>query len=227
MRRAGAPEPIAFALRGRGVTELYGHQARALAAVISHARAGRDADRQRQSYCFHLPVVSMLEDRDARASTSIRRSARARPGGRLTESFTLERARGGRTSVTRRDARRAAKADGDRPHEPAPLHAESPHHTGRGVPEPGSSSSTIQYKASSARTRTCCIVDARRRFMARSPSHRRLYKSPTRETRHHLRRRAESSDELVSITESGAAGRRVFLSIPPWSTPSSGSAPAT
>ncbi len=68
---AGLPTPLAFALRGRGVTELYEHQARAfLAARDPRTRAMVVATptASGKSYCFHLPVLStMLEDRDARA----------------------------------------------------------------------------------------------------------------------------------------------------------------
>ena len=68
---SGMPTPIAFALRGRGVTELYAHQARAfLAARDPRTRAVVVATptASGKSYCFHLPVLAaMLEDRDARA----------------------------------------------------------------------------------------------------------------------------------------------------------------
>ena len=68
---SGMPTPIAFALRGRGVTELYEHQARAfIAARDARTRAVVVATptASGKSYCFHLPVLSaMLEDRDARA----------------------------------------------------------------------------------------------------------------------------------------------------------------
>jgi DEAD/DEAH box helicase domain-containing protein len=64
------PTPIAFALRGRGVEQLYEHQARAFLA----ARAGKRGvvvatpTASGKSYCFHLPVLSaLLEDPDARA----------------------------------------------------------------------------------------------------------------------------------------------------------------
>lgn len=64
------PSPLAFALRGRGVTELYEHQARAFEA----ARSGKKAvviatpTASGKSYCFHLPVLSaLLEDPGARA----------------------------------------------------------------------------------------------------------------------------------------------------------------
>jgi DEAD/DEAH box helicase domain-containing protein len=64
------PTPIAFALRGRDVTELYEHQARAFTAARSGARAVVVATptASGKSYCFHLPVLaSLLEDPDARA----------------------------------------------------------------------------------------------------------------------------------------------------------------
>ncbi len=66
----GLPTPIAFALRGRGVSELYEHQARAFTAARSGARGVVVATptASGKSYCFHLPVLTaLLEDRDARA----------------------------------------------------------------------------------------------------------------------------------------------------------------
>jgi DEAD/DEAH box helicase domain-containing protein len=67
----GMPTPIAFALRGRGVTELYSHQARAFTAARdarTRAIVVATPTASGKSYCFHLPVLStMLEDRDARA----------------------------------------------------------------------------------------------------------------------------------------------------------------
>jgi len=67
----GLPTPIAFALRGRGVTELYEHQARAFVAARdprTRAVVIATPTASGKSYCFHLPVLStMLEDRDARA----------------------------------------------------------------------------------------------------------------------------------------------------------------
>lgn len=66
----GLPTPIAFALRGRDVTQLYEHQARAFEAARSGARAVVVATptASGKSYCFHLPVLStLIEDRDARA----------------------------------------------------------------------------------------------------------------------------------------------------------------
>ena len=67
----GMPTPIAFALRGRGVTELYDHQARAFVAARdprTRALVVATPTASGKSYCFHLPVLStMLEDRDARA----------------------------------------------------------------------------------------------------------------------------------------------------------------
>ncbi|AKV02247.1 ATP-dependent RNA helicase [Labilithrix luteola] len=69
----GLPTQIAFALRGRGVDQLYEHQAKAFVA----ARRGPDEKRavvvatptaSGKSYCFHLPVLTaLLEDPDARA----------------------------------------------------------------------------------------------------------------------------------------------------------------
>jgi DEAD/DEAH box helicase domain-containing protein len=67
----GLPTPIAFALRGRGVTELYEHQARAFSAARTEGVRGvvvATPTASGKSYCFHLPVLSaLLEDPDARA----------------------------------------------------------------------------------------------------------------------------------------------------------------
>jgi DEAD/DEAH box helicase domain-containing protein len=66
----GLPTPIAFALRGRGVEELYAHQAKAFVAARSGNKGVVVATptASGQSYCFHLPVLTaLLEDRDARA----------------------------------------------------------------------------------------------------------------------------------------------------------------
>jgi DEAD/DEAH box helicase domain-containing protein len=75
---ASLPTPIAFALRGRGVVELYEHQARAL-LLARPPKSGEGVTPKRaivvatptasgKSYCFHLPVLSsLLEDRDSRA----------------------------------------------------------------------------------------------------------------------------------------------------------------
>jgi len=67
----GLPSQLAFALRGRGVTELYEHQAKAFIAARdprTRALVVATPTASGKSYCFHLPVLSrMLEDRDARA----------------------------------------------------------------------------------------------------------------------------------------------------------------
>ncbi len=68
---ADLPTPIAFALRGRGVEQLYDHQARAFAAARdgkTRAVVVATPTASGKSYCFHLPVLSaLLEDKDARA----------------------------------------------------------------------------------------------------------------------------------------------------------------
>ncbi|MCL2723399.1 MAG: DEAD/DEAH box helicase [Polyangiaceae bacterium] len=71
------PTPIAFALRGRGVVELYEHQARAFVAARRSSRDGTTKNRavviatptaSGKSFCFHLPVLSSLfDDPDSRA----------------------------------------------------------------------------------------------------------------------------------------------------------------
>jgi DEAD/DEAH box helicase domain-containing protein len=67
---AALPTPLAFALRGRGITELYSHQAGAFEAIRDGARGVVVATptASGKSYCFHLPVLAtQLEDPDARA----------------------------------------------------------------------------------------------------------------------------------------------------------------
>ena len=67
----GLPSQLAFALRGRGVSELYEHQARAFTAARdprTRALIVATPTASGKSYCFHLPVLSrMIENRDARA----------------------------------------------------------------------------------------------------------------------------------------------------------------
>jgi DEAD/DEAH box helicase domain-containing protein len=67
----GLPSQLAFALRGRGVSELYEHQARAFTAARdprTRALVVATPTASGKSYCFHLPVLSrMIENRDARA----------------------------------------------------------------------------------------------------------------------------------------------------------------
>src|SRR5687767_12252143 len=59
------PTQLAFALRGRGVEELYEHQARAFTAARDGARGIVIATptASGKSYCFHLPVLSTLIER--------------------------------------------------------------------------------------------------------------------------------------------------------------------
>lgn len=67
---AGLPTPLAFALRGRDVSELYEHQARAFEAAHGGKRGVVVATptASGKSYCFHLPVLAtQLADPDARA----------------------------------------------------------------------------------------------------------------------------------------------------------------
>lgn len=81
----GLPTQLAFALRGRGVEQLYEHQAKAFLAARSAAEGDRTFDRSSgrdsrrgivvatptasgKSYCFHLAVLaSQIEDPHARA----------------------------------------------------------------------------------------------------------------------------------------------------------------
>ncbi len=65
------PPSIGAALRSRGVSELYAHQARAFVAARGPGTAGvvvATPTASGKSYCFHLPVLAaLLEDPDARA----------------------------------------------------------------------------------------------------------------------------------------------------------------
>jgi DEAD/DEAH box helicase domain-containing protein len=135
----GLPTPIAFALRGRGVTELYEHQARAfVAARDARTRAVVVATptASGKSYCFHLPVLStMLEDPDARALYLYPTKALARDqeaGLReLMRASGLERGAVVYDGDTPGDARRAARErTGVVLTNPDMLHAGIlPHHT--------------------------------------------------------------------------------------------------
>ena len=64
------PTQLAFALRGRGVNELYSHQAAAYNAIANGARGVvvSTPTASGKSYCFHLPVLAaQIVDPDARA----------------------------------------------------------------------------------------------------------------------------------------------------------------
>lgn len=132
------PSQLAFALRGREVTELYEHQARAFDAVAAGARGVVVATptASGKSYCFHLPVLSaMIADPDARALYLYPTKALARDqeaGLReLMKSAGLDRGAVVYDGDTPGDARRAARErSGIILTNPDMLHAGIlPHHT--------------------------------------------------------------------------------------------------
>lgn len=132
------PSQLAFALRGREVTELYEHQARAFEAVAAGARGVVVATptASGKSYCFHLPVLSaMIADPDARALYLYPTKALARDqeaGLReLMKSAGLDRGAVVYDGDTPGDARRAARErSGIILTNPDMLHAGIlPHHT--------------------------------------------------------------------------------------------------
>ncbi|MBX3216705.1 MAG: DEAD/DEAH box helicase [Labilithrix sp.] len=136
------PTPLAFALRGRGVEELYDHQARAFDAVrgqLPHPVRGAviaTPTASGKSYCFHLPVLAtQLEDPDARAIYVYPTKALARDQEsslrELMRSAGLERGAVVYDGDTPGDARRAARErSGIVLTNPDMLHAGIlPHHT--------------------------------------------------------------------------------------------------
>lgn len=135
---AGLPTPLAFALRGRGVEQLYDHQARAFDAVHGGARGVVIATptASGKSYCFHLPVLAtQIGDPDARALYIYPTKALARDqeaGLRdLMRSAGLDRGAVVYDGDTPGDARRAARErSGIVLTNPDMLHAGIlPHHT--------------------------------------------------------------------------------------------------
>ncbi len=132
------PTQLAFALRGRGVEELYEHQARAFDAIKGGARGVVVATptASGKSYCFHLPVLAtQLEDPDARAIYVYPTKALARDQEsslrELMRSAGLNRGAVVYDGDTPGDARRAAREQsGIVLTNPDMLHAGIlPHHT--------------------------------------------------------------------------------------------------
>lgn len=132
------PTQLAFALRGRGVEELYEHQARAFEAIEGGARGIVVATptASGKSYCFHLPVLAtQIRDPDARAIYVYPTKALARDQEsslrELMRSAGLERGAVVYDGDTPGDARRAARErSGIVLTNPDMLHAGIlPHHT--------------------------------------------------------------------------------------------------
>ena len=232
----GLPTQLAFALRGRGVTELYSHQARAFTAARdpkTRAVVVATPTASGKSYCFHLPVLSrMLEDRDARALYLYPTKALARD--QEVGLREIMRASGLETGAvvydgdTPGDARRAARErTGIVLTNPDMLHAGIlPHHTAW--------ARTFQNLA-------YVVVDELHTYKGVFGSHvanvlRRLMRvakfhgsnpvligatATIGNPREHAARifgvDAENQEELVAITENGApqGERRVFMFNPP------------
>lgn len=132
------PSPLAFALRGKDVNELYEHQARAYEAVERGARGVVVATptASGKSYCFHLPVLAaQLRDPDARAIYIYPTKALARDQEAslrdLMKAAGLDRGAVVYDGDTAGDARRAARErSGIVLTNPDMLHAGIlPHHT--------------------------------------------------------------------------------------------------
>lgn len=132
------PTQLAFALRGRGVEQLYEHQARAFGAVQGGARGVVVATptASGKSYCFHLPVLAaQLEDRGASAIYIYPTKALARDQEaslrELMRAAGLDRGAVVYDGDTPGDARRAARErSGVVLTNPDMLHAGIlPHHT--------------------------------------------------------------------------------------------------
>lgn len=132
------PTQLAFALRGRGVEQLYEHQARAFDAIQAGARGVVVATptASGKSYCFHLPVLAtQIEHPDARALYIYPTKALARDQETslrdLMRSAGLDRGAVVYDGDTPGDARRAARErSGIVLTNPDMLHAGIlPHHT--------------------------------------------------------------------------------------------------
>ena len=152
--RPACRRQLAFALRGRGVTELYEHQARAFdrGARPADARARRrDADRERQELL--LPPAGPLDAcsriRDARALYLYPTKALARdqeagpPRAHARERASTTGAVVYDGDTPGRRAARGARALRHRPHEPghaARGHPPAPRGVGAHVPEPARTS---------------------------------------------------------------------------------------
>lgn len=143
---SGLPTQLAFALRGRGVDELYEHQALAFEAIRGGGLPStRSSTRgvviatptaSGKSYCFHLPVLAtQIEDPDARAIYVYPTKALARDQEsslrELMRSAGLNRGAVVYDGDTPGDARRAAREQsGIVLTNPDMLHAGIlPHHT--------------------------------------------------------------------------------------------------
>ena len=229
----GLPTQLAFALRGRGVTELYAHQARAFTAARDPRTRGvvvATPTASGKSYCFHLPVLTaMLADRDARALYLYPTKALARDqeaGLReLMKAGGLESGAVVYDGDTPGDARRAARErTGIVLTNPDMLHAGIlPHHTAW-----ARTFQNLKY----------IVVDELHTYKGVFGSHvanvlRRLLRvakfhgsNPVligatatigNPGEHAARLFGLSSDELVAITENGApqGERRVFMFNPP------------
>jgi DEAD/DEAH box helicase domain-containing protein len=234
----GLPTPLAFALRGRGVTELYEHQARAFVAARdprTRAVVVATPTASGKSYCFHLPVLStLLEDRDARALYLYPTKALARD--QEADLREIMRASGLESGAvvydgdTPGDARRAARErTGIVLTNPDMLHAGIlPHHTAWARTFQNLKYVIVDELHTYKGVFGSHVANVLRRLMRVAQFHgsRPVLIGATAtigNPREHAARifscpeLSQDSDELVSITENGApqGERRVFLFNPP------------
>jgi len=226
------PTPLVFALRGRGVTELYEHQARAFEAVHRGARGVVVATptASGKSYCFHLPVLaSQLADPEARALYIYPTKALSRDqeaGLReLMKSAGLDRGAVVYDGDTPGDARRAARErSGIILTNPDMLHAGIlPHHTSWArmfqnlrtvvVDELHTYKGVFGSHVANVLRRTMRVA----RFHGSNPVLIGATATIGNPREHAARMFSLAESELEAITESGApeGERRVFLYNPP------------
>lgn len=227
------PSPLAFALRGRGVEELYEHQARAFEAVRAGARGVVVATptASGKSYCFHLPVLAaQLEDPEARAIYLYPTKALARDqeaGLReLMRAAGIERGAIVYDGDTPADARRAARErSGIILTNPDMLHSGIlPHHTAWARTFQNLRFVVVDELHTYKGVFGSHVANVVRRLMrvARFHGSRPVLIGATAtigNPREHAARvfSLDEDDELAAITESGAprGERRVFVYNPP------------
>ncbi|MCW5833897.1 MAG: DEAD/DEAH box helicase [Labilithrix sp.] len=230
------PTPLAFALRGRGVEELYDHQARAFDAIRGQLpRPVRGVviatpTASGKSYCFHLPVLAtQLEDPDARAIYVYPTKALARDQEaslrELMRAAGLDRGAVVYDGDTSGDARRAARErSGVVLTNPDMLHAGIlPHHTAWARTFQNLRYVVVDELHTYKGVFGSHVADVIRRLMrvARFHGSEPVLVGATatigNPREHAARMFSIAEDELAAITESGApeGERRVFLYNPP------------
>ncbi len=229
---ADMPTPLAFALRGRDVAELYEHQARAFSAAREGARGVVIATptASGKSYCFHLPVLSrLIEKPTARALYIYPTKALARDQEaslrELMKASGLDSGAVVYDGDTPGDARRAARErSGIVLTNPDMLHAGIlPHHTAWARTFQNLDYVVVDELHTYKGVFGSHVANVLRRLMrvARFHGSRPVLIGATAtigNPREHASRMFDLSDEeLTAITENGAptGERRVFLFNPP------------